>query len=289
MTRHLRFQAVASLSPSSLPWLSLLVFLFSALGLGFSPAYAEPKNFICKSSKWADSPSALPYVAVAIMRSGAERPLVPILKRDKWTEERCRKVVDGLNSATHSGQIRYLTWGRDGAGTISLCAVSHLGAMCQSFIYPLTGDNDGNRYITELGKPNQDAIRFRDGRAYLSVSMVLDPNGSECGDGFELKDEVCQKKPDPPCPDGQGRGSDGQCICPPGKIKNESGDCAAPVTITCGPGTTLGFDGKSCVVIPPNPGGGGGIVTPTPYPQPIHLKCPPGLAAFLCDIFLRQK
>jgi hypothetical protein len=245
----------------------------------------------------------IPYAAVAIMRSGSERALIPLTRRDKWVEERCRIIVNKLNEANSSGSLRFLTWGKNSHGHPELCGVSYLGSICQIFIYSIDG-REGNSVISELGRLNEDAIRFRDGRAYLNVSMALDPNGTECGDGFELKDDLCQKKPDPPCPDGTARGNDGHCLCPDGKVKDQSGACIPIRTIDCGPGTILSPDGKGCVAPTPSPficpvGWGatpsgcmplicpagmspstnGCIQSTTPA-----INCPKGMPPFLCSL-----
>ena len=211
------------------------------------------------------------------MRSGAEKAFIPFKDPNSTTslENRCRIVVDRLNSINESGRLRYLTWGTDTKNGQYLCSVSQLGAICQDLVLSLVGKKQqGDAVITYLGTPNQDSIRYRDGRAYLGISMLLDPTGSECGVGFELKDDLCQKKPDPPfnppsptpsiiCPAGWGPTPSGcmPVLCPVGMAPSVNG-CVPSVAPSPSPS-------------PPNP---------SPSHQP--SKCPPGMPAFLCILIM---
>lgn len=289
------------------PLLSFLLLIAPFVPL---PAQSEPREFICKPARWAGTGKLYPYVIVAIMRSGAERPFFPVTSGTSL-ENRCRIIVERLNSSNTSGRLRFLTWGTDPKSGQYICSVSYLGAICQENIFQLLSkQQQGNEIVAFIGSSNEDAIRYRDGRAYLNVSTLLDPSGTECGDGYELKDDRCQPKPPPPCPDGASRGADGACLCPPGKIKTADGSCKAPIVIECSSGTVPSPDGKNCIIQNPSPlcpigwgstpsgcaplicpagmiptvrGCSSSIPQPSPVPQ---AACPPGMNPILCHLIL---
>lgn len=297
------------------------------LGIFFlgSAAKAEPKSFICKSGQWQGT--NYEYVTIAIMHSGAEKAFMPHTKAygGLTLAEKCRVVTQRLNAANEAGRLRYLTWGEEKNSKLYICTTSQLGAVCEDTLFSLFSQNaNGSRTISELGKPNENAIKIRSGKPYLSVSELLDPNGSECGQGMELKDDVCQKKPDPPCPEGAFRSPNGQCMCPPDKVQNQNGSCSVPVRLICGQGTVPSPDGRGCVPMPTPmptplscPAGWGmtpsgcmpqfcpiGMVpssngcvpqgnpypnpnpVPNPNPQPTNRPCPPGMAPWLCVLLM---
>ena len=187
-----------------------------------TPAHSQVASFVCKRGE-RFAGQTVDYATVAVLGSGLEKPLLPHLTSTGVTlSEKCQIVTARLNQSSQAGRLKYLTHGFE-SGNVVICTASSLGGVCESVLYTVYDDQvSGHLTISAIGNAlNADALRLRGKNTYLDVALALDPAGTECGPGREMVDGSCQEK----------------IATPP----------------SCGPGTQLSVDGKTCVEVPGSP------------------------------------
>ena len=206
-----------------------------------APAHSQVASFVCKRGE-RFAGQTVDYATVAVLGSGIEKTLLPHLTSTGVTlSEKCQIVTTRLNQSSQAGRLKYLTHGFE-SGNVVICTASSLGGVCESVLYTVYDDQvSGHLTISAIGNAlNADALRLRGTNTYLDVALALDPAGTECGPGREMVDGSCQEKtaPPPTCGAGTQLSADGKsCVAVPG----------SPI---CGEGMQLSKDGNSCVIKP---------------------------------------